>query len=268
MFTWDPLSGNIVDVIRGNQILNGSAGDWLCVQSPDGRLTACGSAKGTVSVFETHSLRSLHELSGHVRATWALCFTPDSSKVISGSYDTTIRVWDITTGSCLHLLKRDPKKSAITGHSGFIWCVSCRADGKQMVSGSHDGTAIIWDLNTGKMIHVLDHKPSVEKRRRGKDCYVYSIAYGGADGTLIATGSSDHKVRLWNSVSGDLVCELQDQCGHSDSVRSVSFCFDGLMLCSGSSDKTVRVWDVTGRKLVHVLVGHTSSIYFVRYSFL
>ena len=75
---------------------------------------------------------------------------------------------------------------------------------------------------------------------------VNSIAYS-PDGKMIASGSSDKTIKLWNS---ETLREIRTLTGHADSVNSVLFSPDGKTIISGSSDKTIRVWDVnTGNEL-------------------
>jgi WD40 repeat protein len=57
---------------------------------------------------------------------------------------------------------------------------------------------------------------------------------------MIATGSNDKTVKLWN-LNGK---ELQTFTGHTDSVKSVAFSLDGKMIATGSSDKTIKIWEV------------------------
>ena len=84
-----------------------------------------------------------------------------------------------------------------------------------------------------------------------------------ADGSKIASGSSDKTVKVWDVASGALLRTFE---GHLKSVRSVSFCFYGRKLVSASWDKTVKVWDVTTGECLQTLVGHTWTVDCVSFS--
>ena len=65
---------------------------------------------------------------------------PDGQRAVTGSFDKTVRVWDLKTGACLKTLM---------GHTGSVWSVSVTPDGRRAVSGSEDETVRVWDLETG-----------------------------------------------------------------------------------------------------------------------
>ncbi|GBC77118.1 Microbial collagenase [bacterium HR08] len=91
---------------------------------------------------------------------------------------------------------------------------------------------------------------------------VISVALS-PDGKLLASGSDDQTVRLWEVATGNLVRTLS---GHTDWVRSVAFSPDGKLLASGSRDRTVRLWEVATGNLVRTLSGHTDSVNSVAFS--
>jgi WD40 repeat protein len=83
---------------------------------------------------------------GHNAQVRSLVFLPDGKRLLSGSYDGTLRLWDATTGETLQLFR---------GHSDFVMSVDVSPDGRLAVSGSFDETVRIWELESGKCLRVL-----------------------------------------------------------------------------------------------------------------
>jgi WD40 repeat protein len=84
-----------------------------------------------------------------------------------------------------------------------------------------------------------------------------------SDGQLLASGSCDQTIKLWDPATGTLKHTLE---GHSDWVLSVAFLSDGQLLVSGSRDKTIKLWDPATSTLKHTLEGHSDSVRSVAFS--
>ena len=174
-------------------------------------------------------------------------------KIVSGSDDNTIKVWDIASagGRLLNTLK---------GHTSSVSSVAVTPDGTKIVSGSGgflsgsgDKTIKVWDIASagGRLLNTLE----------GHTGSVSSVAIT-PDGTKIISGSYDNTIKVWDFASGGghLVNTLE---GHTSSVSSVAITPDGTKIVSaGSEDKTIKVWDIAsgGGHLVNTLEGHTSSV--------
>jgi uncharacterized protein with WD repeat/nitrous oxidase accessory protein NosD len=91
---------------------------------------------------------------------------------------------------------------------------------------------------------------------------VRSVAFS-PDGQLLASGSADYTIKLWEVATGSLVRTLS---GHTSWVISVAFSPDGRLLASGSDDYTIKLWEVATGSLVRTLSGHTSWVYSVAFS--
>jgi WD40 repeat protein len=180
---------------------------------------------------------------GHKNLVSSVRFSPDGCRLVSGSWDGTVRVWDVQTGAELLCLR---------GHEHAVTCVSFSADGHRLVSGSGDNTLRLWEARTGAELLCL----------RGHEGAVWSVSFS-ADGCRLVSGSGDETVRVWEAQSGaELLCLR----GHEGGVTSVSFSADGRHLVSGSGDKTVRVWEAqTGAELL-CLRGHEADVSSVSFS--
>jgi WD40 repeat protein len=91
---------------------------------------------------------------------------------------------------------------------------------------------------------------------------VNSVAFS-PDGRLLASGSNDDTIKLWDVASGS---EVRTLTGHTDHVTSVAFSPDGRLLASGSNDDTIKLWDVASGSEVRTLSGHTSDVNSVAFS--
>ena len=119
--------------------------------------------------------------------------------------------------------------------------IAVAADGKQLATTGEDGTATVWEMDTGKRLLTL----------RGHKGEVNGIAFS-PDGSLLATTGSDRTVRLWNGASGREVHVMR---GHRDLVLGAAFSSDGSLLATSSQDGTVRIWDVAAGTQHLVLKG-------------
>jgi len=173
----------------------------------------------------------------------SVAFSQDGSQVVSGSYDKTVRIWNVTTGEV---------EAELKGHTNKVTSVAFSQDGSRVVSGSYDRTVRIWNVMTGE----------VEAELKGHTDEVNSVAFS-QDGSQVVSGSDDKTVRIWNVTTGEVEAELK---GHTKWVWCVAFSQDGGQVVSGSEDKTVRIWNVTTGEVEAELKGHTGSVMSVAFS--
>ncbi|KAF8555069.1 hypothetical protein OG21DRAFT_1439273 [Imleria badia] len=169
------------------------------VYTSDGNRIISGSDDRTIRVWDAHQGTQVYNLhaalqpsplvfTGHQSDIFAIAISPCGTLLASASKDTTVRLWDVSTGQELsHLLRQ---------HRLPVRAVTFSHDGKRIVTGSHDTTVRVWDVESvGSMGGTRLHKGLVSH-----------LAFS-ADGTRIMSGGLDKTVRMWSAESGRALME-------------------------------------------------------------
>jgi eukaryotic-like serine/threonine-protein kinase len=210
-----------------------------------------------------------------------VCFTPDGRQIITGNG--TIQFWNARGGELLRELKVDCL--------GF----SMSRDGTKLLTGTFHDSSKLWDLRSGKLLHVIPGRvyntsvfsPNSDRVVTGSpedasDSYLARVSNSetgellfelkskdssqeirncfatfSPDGRHIATGNRDGSAKLWDSKTGIMLLDFK---GHTDEVTTLSFSPDGTLLATGSEDKSIRVWEVRTGKPLGKLIGHTDAV--------
>jgi WD40 repeat protein len=114
----------------------------------------------------------------------------------------------------------------------------------------------------GSLLDGLEHTPRPTAFLRAHDDNVWSVAFS-PDGKMLASGSEDNTIILWDIATGQPIALLD---GHTGRVWSVAFSPDGKILTSGSEDTTIILWDVATHQQLSQLTDHRSAIYSVAFS--
>jgi COMPASS component SWD3 len=122
-------------------------------------------------------VKTLH---GHTNYVFCVNFNPQSNIIVSGSFDETVRVWDVKSGKCLKVLP---------AHSDPVTAVDFNRDGTLIVSSSYDGLCRIWDASTGHCMKTLidDENPPV------------SYVKFSPNGKFILVGTLDNNLVIFHS---------------------------------------------------------------------
>lgn len=180
---------------------------------------------------------TLRTITGHTDEIMCLQFNDhwQIPLLATGSYDKTIRVWNLETGECLAVL---------TGHNGCIRTL--QFDEKKLLSGSMDNTIKVWNLRTGACIRTL------EGHRDG----VTSLHFITNDNQqLLVSGSADTTIRVWDGLTGN----SYSLTGHAGWVNKVLI-FDKTHVISSSDDMTIKYWDLTTRTCLRTFSGHVAEV--------
>ena len=252
-------------------------------------LLASGGADNTVKVWrgqwnQESITRQLPEF-GHANA---IAFSPEGTRLFAGSGAGYLQVWDAATGD---------RTGTISGEAGRITSLSVAPSGEQLAFGSSQGALKIWNfetdpvgreieslVSTGSPVNAIAYSPvnpdlliSGEQsgtlsvwnlsQSRSAPALILNDSAGritslaiSPDGQLVASGSDDPIIRLWNIETGELTQKLS---GHQLAVADVAFSADGQYLASGSHDGSLKVWDLSEGVERCTLKGHTGFVYAV-----
>lgn len=209
---------------------------------------------------------------------WALAISADGKRVLSGSLDASVRLWEANSGL---------EVRRFLGHVGPVKAVAFSPDGRSVLSSGLDKTIRMWDIASGRevwratldsLINSLAFSPEGRTFLSGSDDAfprlwdtvngrmlrqyqrhkrpISSIVFSH-NGRFFIAGSWDRTISLWETVSSKKVREFS---GHTGEVTSVAFSSDDTKLASGSSDKTARIWDVANGSQLRVFEGHTNLV--------
>jgi WD40 repeat protein/tetratricopeptide (TPR) repeat protein len=236
--------------VMGSDLRLSRGGDhWIfgVALSPDGRLASSGGdarnglpqrGPTPVRIWDVATGQTIRILRGHGGPVWTTAFSPDGTRVLTGSEDRTMKLWDLISGRCI---------GTFTGHKGPVRAVAFLGDdGRRVVSGSEDKTVRAWATDTREELRTYE----------GSAGAVLSMAVDPA-GSTIAAGDANGGVSIWDG-DGRTVRHLRTGAGVE--VRCVAFSPSGEFLLNGNSDGTAEVWPVTGGRAVHVLRAHAGGI--------
>lgn len=273
---WDVNTGTCLRTFRGHS----SKVMSVCF-SPDGRFVLSGRVAtprkdiltlvaGLFTTRTTHTLRlwsidkrsDLGGLTGDGRSVRSVAISPNARLVISGNAfdensdtmprifqamaihdDESMRLWDVTKGSCLRTFK---------GHTNGTTSVCFSPDGVRALSGSRDSTLRLWDITSGSCLHIFT----------GHESWITSVCFI-PNAQMALSGSVDKTIRLWDLLTGECLRILK---GHTGGVTSVCSSAEGHLALSGSDDTTVRLWDLATGQCLRTFDGHTDVVTSVSFS--
>ncbi len=242
---WDLHTGNCWQTLQAEGAIWSLAFSPVHGASPEhqGQWLASGSGgpNRRIDIWDWQTGQCVKALTGHDGQPSTLAFVPaldvteesentfQGLRLISGSHDAVLKIWDLNRGLCLQTL---------TEHQGIIFSVQVHPHGDRFATASFDHSVKLWDVATGTCLHTLV----------GHTAEVTGVSFS-ADGQLLASSSYDRTIRLWDVITGQCVQVLQ---GHRNHVWAIALIHNKAsesqavpqLLISVSWDQTVRFWQI------------------------
>lgn len=272
LMVWDLETGSVLHTLDGHH-----AHVAVLAVTPDGERIITAARDGSLMVWDLQRGRKLNTLveeklslgdqvrqsfgipvvgnyrqlltKSHPSTVRCVAVTPDSMKLLTGSDNGSLRMWDLIWGKLLQTITVQTTGThgrAQRNHRALS-AVAVAPDGKRALSASDDRTLHLWDLETGREMRVL-------KTPAGQITFLAFMPDGRR---AVSVSGTEDTIRLWDLESAE---EFRPPLTHSQAVVSLAMTPDGRRAVSASVDGSVKVAEVeTGREL-HLLAGHTQCV--------
>ncbi|PVD37339.1 hypothetical protein C0Q70_04338 [Pomacea canaliculata] len=225
----------------------------VCRFSPDSSHIVSGSDDNTICMWEVATKKLIRSFSGHEESVVALAYSPDNNYLVSGSTYGDLHVWDACFGHGRYLFLE------VEGHDlGVTCCEFSPTYGSArnpqsgianflLATSGKDNLIKLWIFTAP--VGSADVVLKCHNTLPGHSDTVTSCAFNPS-GTILASGSLDKTVRLWDPVRGIPLFTID---AHNRFVSCCAFSLDGRLLATGSIDRTVKIWKLTDTS--HIMEG-------------
>ncbi|KAK3579281.1 hypothetical protein CHS0354_033360 [Potamilus streckersoni] len=232
----------------------------VCCFSTNSRWLVTGSDDENVCLWDLEAKLLLRTYRGHEATVMGCCFTPDTNYIVSGSSIGDLRVWDARFGHGKHLLYiREGHDLGVT--SCFFSPTFGSADPSAprggitrflLATSGQDDLVKLWNFTA--IEGSTNVSLTVRATLKGHQAPVMNCCFS-PNGELLASGSIDKTVRLWDPMSNTnkgVITAVHVIEGHSRYVTCCAFSSDSSLLATGSNDRTVMIWKITSLKALSI----------------
>ncbi|GAX79162.1 hypothetical protein CEUSTIGMA_g6602.t1 [Chlamydomonas eustigma] len=259
---WDLATKTCISNLEGLEGLMGPDDDigrcFSVVFSPDGKQLGTGCWNATAKVWDIASSGAcICILQGHNGPVNSVCFSPDDkqlatvdcsttlqspdgNKLASGSDDRSVKIWGLSSGTCI--------STTLGDHNRQVKSVCFKPDGQHVAIGCCEKDAKVWSVVEEAYTSILS---------QGHTAEIYRACFS-PDGLQLATGGFDKTAKVWDLASRTCLFTLQQ--GHNIFISGLSFSPDGKQLATGSKDKSAKLWDVATGACLCTLLGHKGDV--------
>ena len=219
---------------------------WGISFDKTGSRLATASDDGHVRVWDWANNKIIADFAHDYPVRCAM-FSPDGKKVVSGTRNGKLMIWDVDQAMNAPLREMSPKYS-FQAHDGIVMSLAISSDGLLVATAGSDQSVCVWELETGKKYNTYS----------GSVGPVYAVDFS-PDGKTLATAGWDHALRLYDISKAEPKAVHREI--HEEDVWAVSFAPDGRHILTGGQDRTARWVDVETGNVEKVFRGHTGPVH-------
>ncbi|MFO0869764.1 MAG: c-type cytochrome domain-containing protein [Pirellulales bacterium] len=209
--------------------------------SGDGKLAALGDDTGKIKIYDVASSQMARTLTGHTGPVTGLRFTADNQRLVSGSHDKSVRVWNVADGAPAGQVEVAAPVNAI----------ALVAEGKQIATGGADNIIRLWDYAAVTAPEKPAEPLKPVKEMSGHGGPVTALAILAPNGAELVSGSQDGTIRVWNVAQGNAVRQMN----HGGPVEALAVRADGQRIGSVSANNSAKLWNATNGQQLFELKG-------------
>jgi WD40 repeat protein len=249
---WDVEKGTELQIVNPPQQRVATINQ--AIYSPNGKLIASVNNDGQLQVWKPDATppqqKILFGLGAHSGGAYQVVFSQDMQAIFTCGGDKIAWQHGGTDpeGHSISGTGARQKNFDISGggHAGVITCLALSPDGKTLVTGSKDRSIRVWDVNSAKVVRIL----------QGHADEITSVVFSN-DGAQLASSSKDQSIRIWNLSSSD---DHRNFVGHDGILWSAVFSNDGKLFASGGADKKIVIRDTATGEVLRTIPAHALAV--------